>query len=91
MINWINIKDKLPKDYKEYICCLRSADQSWSVFYMVLRYDFQKKEWCEKDPRHFKEDDRGPITAWWLVTHWAEINIPDSYKDSFSVIGQFEV
>ncbi len=59
-------KKSHPKDAKDYLCIVRAND-SKSIWYEVLKYDYPKFRWNRGDEY---------ISNWHIVTHYYELPSP---------------
>jgi len=74
MTEWISVKEKLPDNYKPYLCILESNDycneHRWCN---VLFYDFNVNKWSHHDVSCCYENDIEYLTSWYKVTHWMKL------------------
>jgi hypothetical protein len=71
---WFDVNKKTPKDYKPYLCMVRSNDMGKSFPWLeILHYDFNKNEWAYNDMSSCAKEGVSWMTTWWSVMHWMEL------------------
>ena len=75
---WIKARDRLPDDYRPYLCILRGNSQGDDTLRQrVMHFNFRSGVWCENDPSCCVKGMEAPLSDWESVIWWKPLNWPE--------------